>query len=90
MHGLGAALVVVMAAEKSRTVFYVVGGITAAWAVVLTLALGLRRPSFPGSPAATRLVMAVSIALVIGTGATSILTESTPARHPVATTTGGR
>jgi hypothetical protein len=84
MHGLLAAFPVVMAAEKSRTVFYVVGGVTAAWAVFVSLALGLRRPSFASDAASSRIVMAISLVLVIATGATSILTETTPAKPAAA------
>jgi hypothetical protein len=90
MHELGAVLATaVMAAEKSRTSFYVAGGLLAAWAVIVTLAFGLRRPKFPGSAAGARIVMAISAALVVATGVTAVMTESTPKEHPVASTGAG-
>jgi plastocyanin len=53
------------------TVFYVLGGLTALWAVVLA-ALGITRPSFP-STAAARLVMAVSFILVAGSIGSAVI-----------------
>jgi plastocyanin len=44
-------------------VFYVLGGLTAAWAVLVAF-LGIRNDRFPGSRGGTRVVMGVSIALV--------------------------
>ena len=61
-------------AEPSKTVFYVLGGLAAAWAIVL-FALGMRSPSFPGSPGAMRGVIAVSVLLVVAAMASSVLTS---------------
>ncbi len=54
-------------------VFYVLGGLTALWAVVLA-ALGITRHSFPSTAGATRLVMAVSSVLVAGSIGSAIIT----------------
>lgn len=59
--------------ESSKTAFYVLGGLAAVWAIVL-FAVGMRSPSFPGSPAAQRGVIVVSVLLVVGAMASSVLT----------------
>jgi hypothetical protein len=60
--------------ETSKTAFYVLGGAAAAWAIVL-FAVGMRSESFPGSRAAQRGVIAISVLLVIGAMASSVLTS---------------
>ncbi len=59
--------------ESSKTVFYILGGAAAVWAIAL-FALGMRSHTFPGTPAAQRGVIAISILLVIGAMASSVLT----------------
>ena len=49
MHALAAQLPVLLAADKSRTAFYIVGGVLVAWAFVVSLALGLRKNGLPGA-----------------------------------------
>ena len=60
-------------AEPSKTLFYVCGGVLAAWAVVLGL-VGLRSPDFPGSDGAARGVMLVSAVLVVASMAAAVIT----------------
>lgn len=60
-------------AEPSKVPFFIVGGALAAWAVILS-ALGLSRPDFPGSQAASRGVMAISVVLVVSAMAAAIAT----------------
>jgi hypothetical protein len=60
--------------ETSKTLFYVLGGVAAAWAIIL-FALGMRSPSFPGSPAAQRGVIAISVLVVIGAMASAVITS---------------
>jgi hypothetical protein len=60
--------------ESSKTLFYVVGGLAAVWAIVL-FALGMRTSTFPGSSGAMRGVIAISVLLVVGAMASSILTS---------------
>jgi hypothetical protein len=67
------ALLVMAAEETSKTAFYLAGGALAAWAVILS-AVGLSRPEFPGSVAATRGVMAISAVLVIAAMAAAVVT----------------
>lgn len=62
-------------AEKSKTPFYVAGGLTVVWALVVSLGLGLRRPSWPGTVQAERLVMLVSLVLVVASTSTAVITS---------------
>jgi hypothetical protein len=59
--------------ETSKTAFYILGGAAAVWAIVL-FALGMRSATFPGSAAAQRGVMAISVVLVISAMASAVLT----------------
>jgi plastocyanin len=84
MHVLAAQLPVIMAAEKSRTAFYIVGGVLVAWALVVSLAIGLRQVDFPRTQALERLVIAISAVLVAATGATAVITAGSPAKTATA------
>ena len=64
----------VLAAESSKTAFYVGGGVLAAWAVLLAL-IGLSRPEFPSTPGAARGVYGVSTLLMVAAAATAIATK---------------
>jgi hypothetical protein len=59
--------------ETSKTAFYVLGSVAAAWAIVL-FAVGMRSPAFPGSPAVQRGVIAISVLVVAGAMASAVLT----------------
>jgi mannitol-specific phosphotransferase system IIBC component len=59
--------------EPSKTPFYILGALAAVWAIVL-FAVGMRSPAFPGSVAAQRAVMAVSVLVVIGAMASAVIT----------------
>ena len=59
--------------EPSKTAFYILGGAAAAWAIIL-FAVGMRSATFPGSAAAQRGVMAISVVLVISAMASAVLT----------------
>jgi len=59
--------------EPSKLPFYVLGAAAAAWAIVL-FAVGMRSESFPGSRGAQRGVIAISVLLVVGAMASSVLT----------------
>jgi hypothetical protein len=59
--------------EKSKTAFYLLGGLAAVWAIVL-FSVGMRAPTFPGSAAAQRGVIAISVLVVIGAMASAVLT----------------
>ncbi len=61
--------------------FYIVGGALAVWALLVS-ALGVMREDFPSTRAATRLVGAISIVLVIGAVGTAIYLSATVEHEP--------
>jgi len=67
------ALVILAAAEKSKTAFYVVGGAFAVWALVVS-ALGITQPSFPSGKGGRAGVIAISAVLMAGAMATAVAT----------------
>ena len=67
-------LLLVAAAEPSKTPFYFAGGALALWAVVLA-GIGLTRPSFPYNVRGQRGVIGVSLALVVVTITMAIVTS---------------
>ena len=72
-------VVPVLAAEKSKAPFYICAGLLVAWAIILSVGLGLRRPEFPGGAAGQRAVIAVSFVLVAATMTTAVVTAEHPA-----------
>jgi len=68
-------VVPVLAAEKSKVPFYICGGALALWAVVVSLAIGLRRPDFPSNAGGQRLVMGITAVLVVLTATTAVATS---------------
>jgi uncharacterized cupredoxin-like copper-binding protein len=65
MHTFALKLGLVLAAEKSKTPFYIAGGILVAWALFISLGIGMRKPDFPSSLGQQRAVMAISAVLVL-------------------------
>jgi hypothetical protein len=63
----------VLAAETSKTSFYILGGVLALWAVILA-GLGLSRPDFPGSDGGARGVIGLTLVMVILAIGAAILT----------------
>jgi hypothetical protein len=59
--------------EKSKTAFYIAGGLLAVWAVALA-AIGMSRATFPETPGAQRGVQALSALLMAAAMATAIAT----------------
>ena len=59
--------------ETSKTLFYVLGGVAAAWAVLL-FAVGMRSTTFPRSDGAMRGVIAISVLVVAGAMASAVIT----------------
>jgi plastocyanin len=80
MHTIALQLAPVLAAEKSKVPFYIAGGILVAWALIVSLGLGLRKPDFPGSLAGQRAVMGISVVLVLAAVTTAVATSSAPAK----------
>ena len=88
MHTAALHLTPALGAEKSRVPFYIAGGLLVAWALIVSLGVGLRRPDFPGNLAGQRAVMAISAVLVLAAVATAVITSGTPAKAgPVSATT---
>ena len=80
MHPTALAFLPVLAAEKSRTPFYIAGGVLVAWALILALALGLRHPAFPGNLLGERVVITISVVLVLAAMSAAVVTASQPAK----------
>jgi hypothetical protein len=60
--------------EPDKTAFYILGAAAAVWALTL-FAIGMRSPTFPGTPAVQRAVMAISALLVAAAMASAVLTS---------------
>lgn len=80
MHTIALQLAPVLAAEKSKVPFYIAGGLLVAWAMTLSLGIGLRKPDFPSSLGGQRAVMGVSLVLVLAAVSTAVVTSSVPAK----------
>jgi plastocyanin len=78
VHSLAVHLAPVLAAEKSKTAYYIAGGLLVAWALIVSLLFGLRKPDFPGNLGGQRIVMAISAVLVIAAAATAVVTSGSP------------
>jgi hypothetical protein len=74
MHAAALHLAPVLAAEKSRVPFFIAGGLLAAWALIVSLGLGLRRVDFPGNIGGETAVIVVSVALVLAATSTAVIT----------------
>jgi hypothetical protein len=73
LHAL-VSLAAVEHEESSKALFYILGGVLVAWALVVS-ALGIKRhETFPPSPAAARAVMGISVLLVLGAMASAVIT----------------
>jgi plastocyanin len=75
MHTAIVHLTPILGAEKSKVSFYIAGGVLVAWALILSLGIGLRKPSFPSTLGAERAVMAISAALVLATVSMAVATS---------------
>jgi uncharacterized cupredoxin-like copper-binding protein len=65
----------VLAAEKSKVPYYIAGGVLVAWALILSMGIGMRNPSFPATLGAQRMVMAISAVLVLATVSMAVVTS---------------
>ena len=80
MHALALQLAPILAAEKSKTPFYIAGGVLIVWAFGLALAIGTLRPEFPTNSRGERLVIAISAVLVAATLVAAVATSGSPAK----------
>jgi plastocyanin len=67
--------------EKSKTAFYIAGGVLAAWAVVVGV-FGFTHPDFPGTAARARVLMGISLVLMLSAVSAAAITGSNPAPAP--------
>jgi plastocyanin len=75
MHSLAVTLAPVLAAENSKVPFYIAGGLLVAWALILSLGLGLRKERFPYNLQGQRTVSAITAVLVLGAITTAVITS---------------
>ena len=60
--------------EPDQTLFYVLGGVAAVWAVLL-FAAGMRSSTFPSSDGAMRGVIAISVLVVAAAMASAVISS---------------
>jgi uncharacterized cupredoxin-like copper-binding protein len=75
-------------AEKSKTPFYVAGGVLVAWALLISMAVGMRRPRFPENDSQQRLVMGISVVLVLATVSCAVIVSGGEGKSEAAAATG--
>jgi uncharacterized cupredoxin-like copper-binding protein len=75
VHTLAVQLAPILAEGKSKVPFFVAGGLLVAWALFVSLGLGLRNPDFPGSLGGQRIVSAITAVLVIAAASTAVITS---------------
>ncbi len=80
MHSVAIQLAPIIGAEKSKVPFYIAGGALVLWAVFLSMALGMRKPDFPGSAGGERVVIAITVVLVLAAASMAVATSGTPAK----------
>jgi plastocyanin len=78
VHTLAVQLAPILAAEKSKVPFFIAGGLLVAWALFVSLVLGLRNPDFPGNLGGQRIVSAITAVLVVAAAATAVITSGSP------------
>jgi plastocyanin len=75
VHTLASQILPVLAAEKGKVPYYIAGGALVAWALIVSVLFGLRKPDFPASNGGQRIVMAISAVLVLAAAATAVITS---------------
>lgn len=75
MHAAIVHIAPLLAAEKSKVPFYIAGGVLVAWALIVSMAIGMRNPSFPATVGAERAVMAITAVLVLVAVSMAVVTS---------------
>jgi plastocyanin len=75
VHTLAVHLAPILAAEKGKAPFFIAGGLLVAWALFVSLALGMRNPNFPGNLGGQRVVSAITALLVLAAASTAVITS---------------
>lgn len=78
MHTALLQMAPVLAAEKSHVPFYIAGGVLVAWAILISMAVGMRKGSFPENDGQQRVVMGISAVLVLAALVTAVATSGSP------------
>jgi plastocyanin len=80
VHTAALQLAPILGAEKSKVPFYIAGGVLVAWALILSVGLGMRRPDFPGSLTGQRIVGTITAVLVVIAASMAVITSGSPAK----------
>jgi plastocyanin len=75
MHATVLQLTPILGAEKSKVPFYIAGGLLVAWALLVSVVIGMRKPDFPSTKAAQRGIIAVTAVLVVAAASTAVITS---------------
>lgn len=87
MHTLALQLAPILGAEKSKVPFYIAGGLLVAWALFVSLVIGMRRSDFPANVSEQRAVMAVSAVLVLAAISMAVVSSGGSTSSEAATAT---
>ena len=80
MHTVALQLAPILGAEKSKVPFFIAGAALVVWALFLALALGMRKPDFPGGLSGQRAVSGITAVLVLAAVSTAVITSGGPAK----------
>jgi plastocyanin len=81
VHSAALHFAPILGAEKSKVPFYIAGGLLVAWALIVSLGLGMRRPDFPGNLTGQRIVATITVVLVIAAASTAVITSGSAAKE---------
>jgi len=87
VHSFALNLGLVLAAEKSKTPFYIAGGVLVAWALIISMGIGMRKENFPETLGQQRAIMAVSAVLVAIAVSMAVVTSGGSKSEASASTT---
>jgi plastocyanin len=82
VHTLAVQLAPILAEGKSKVPFFIAGGLLVAWALFVSLGLGLRNPDFPGNLGGQRIVSAITAVLVLAAASTAIIVSGGEGKTP--------
>lgn len=80
MHALAIQLAPILGAEKSKVPFYIAGGALVVWAIIVSMVIGMRRPSFPNNLRGERAVIVITALLVLAAASMAVATSGSPAK----------
>jgi plastocyanin len=85
VHYLALQMAPVLAAEKSKVPFYIAGGLLVAWALFISMVVGMRKPDFPANLGQQRAVMGVTAVLVLFAVSMAVATSGGESKAKAAT-----